>query len=439
LVEFYAPWCGHCKSLAPNYAEAATQLKKQSPPIPLGKVDATVETAVAGRFGISGYPTLKIFRRGVASDYQGPRDTKGIVSYMLKQEGPSAKPLKTIEDAKNFINGPQVSVVGIFPSKSGSAYDNFLKTADNLREEFKLALITESSIADSLKLGEGVFVIHNFGETKIAYTGSHSASALGDWINDVSVPTVGEFSKDTQNKYKKKNLPILKVYIDVDYKSNLKRTNYYLNRLKKAAEDKDLSKKLLFAIVDREDFKDELEQFGLGNKDGVFAIDDHTNNQKFKGTTDFGVENLQKFAKDFIGGKLKSYIKSEPVPAPAAKGTVTTVVGETFSDIVLDNSKDVLIELYAPWCGHCKKLVPIYDELAASLKDVENVVIAKMDATANDAPHGKYQAKGYPTIFFAPAGSKDEPIPYNGERDVKGFTEFLKKNSSTWKVAKTEL
>jgi protein disulfide isomerase len=112
------------------------------------------------------------------------------------------------------------------------------------------------------------------------------------------------------------------------------------------------------------------------------------------------VENIKAFAKDFLAGKLKSYIKSEPVPEPAAPGTVATIVGENFADIVLDDTKDVLIELYAPWCGHCKKLVPIYDELAASLKDVENVVIAKMDATANDSPHGKYQAKGYPTIFL---------------------------------------
>jgi protein disulfide isomerase family A protein 3 len=288
-------------------------------------------------------------------------------------------------------------------------------------------------------LAEGVSVVHSFGEPQLVYSGSQTVSALSDWINDVSVPVAGEFSKDTQNRYKKKNLPILKVFIDVDYKSNLKRTNYYLNRLKKAAEDTDLAKKVIFAIVHRDDFKDEIEKFGLTNKDGSFAIDDHVNNQKYRSTAEFSVENIKAFAKDFLAGKLKSYIKSEPVPAPAAKGTVATIVGENFADIVLDDTKDVLIELYAPWCGHCKKLVPIYDELAASLKDVENVVIAKMDATANDSPHGKYQAKGYPTIFFAPAGKKDNPVPYSGERDVKTFTEFLKKNSSTWKVAKSEL
>jgi hypothetical protein len=58
-------------------------------------------------------------------------------------------------------------------------------------------------------------------------------------------------------------------------------------RLKKAAEDTDLAKKVIFAIVHRDDFKDEIEKFGLTNKDGSFAIDDHVNNQKYRSTEEF--------------------------------------------------------------------------------------------------------------------------------------------------------
>lgn len=76
-------------------------------------------------------------------------------------------------------------------------------------------------------------------------------------------------------------------------------------------------------------------------------------------------------------------MKSEPIPDE--QGDVKVAVGKNFKELILDSDKDVLIEFYAPWCGHCKSLAPKYDELAEKLNK-EDVIIAKMDATANDVP-----------------------------------------------------
>lgn len=104
------------------------------------------------------------------------------------------------------------------------------------------------------------------------------------------------------------------------------------------------------------------------------------------------MDNLEAFVTDFLDGKLEPYLKSEPIPA-TQDDAVKVVVAKNFDEIVNDEGKDVLIEFYAPWCGHCKSLAPKYEELATKLAKEEDIVIAKMDATANDVPK-QYEVRG---------------------------------------------
>jgi len=85
FIEFYAPWCGHCKTLAPAWEELATNLKGK---IKVAKVDATVENAIGQKFGVKGFPTIKMFPAGKktisdAQTYEGPRTVDGMAEYAL--------------------------------------------------------------------------------------------------------------------------------------------------------------------------------------------------------------------------------------------------------------------------------------------------------------------------------------------------------------------
>jgi len=137
---------------------------------------------------------------------------------------------------------------------------------------------------------------------------------------------------------------------------------------------------------------------------------------------------LEKFARDLAAGSLEPYLKSEPIPT-SNPDAVRTVVARNFDEIVNDETKDVLIEFYAPWCGHCKSLAPKYEELAKKLQNEDEIVIAKIDATANDIPP-TFGVQGFPTIFFVPKNAKNRPKKYEGGREVDDFVKYLAKEAT---------
>jgi len=158
--------------------------------------------------------------------------------------------------------------------------------------------------------------------------------------------------------------------------------------------------------------------------------------KKYKMEGSVTKENILKFIQDWDNGKLILTLKSEPIPAKNDED-VFVLVGKQFNEIVFDKTKDVLVEFYSPTCGHCKKLVPIYDELAYSLKRNKNLIIAKIDATANEVEN--MNVKSFPTIKFWPAGDKSKHIDFKGDRTVDGFTKFLKEHSGNKLEEKEDL
>jgi protein disulfide-isomerase A1 len=186
-----------------------------------------------------------------------------------------------------------------------------------------------------------------------------------------------------------------------------------------------------FATIDAKSFGAHAGNLNLEvGKWPAFAIQDIANNKKFPfdQEKEISEKDVDSFVADVISGKIQPSIKSEPVPE-SNDGPVSVVVAHSYKDIVLDDDKDVLLEFYAPWCGHCKALAPKYEELGQMYKDnadwASKVVIAKVDATANDVPD---EIQGFPTIKLFPAGSKDSPVDYSGDRTIDDLVQFIADN-----------
>ncbi|GAB6032387.1 protein disulfide isomerase [Chamberlinius hualienensis] len=430
LVEFYAPWCGHCKKLAPEFDKAATELLKNDPPIPLAKVDCTESGKEScSKYGVGGYPTLKIFRNGeVSQDYNGPRDANGIVKYMRAQAGPSAKELKAYSELEAFISKEDVAIVGFFNSESSKLQEEFKKIADKLRESYRFAYTVAADIAKKAGHEEAVVLYrpnhlaNKFEAAKVEYKGKADAGDIQKFINENYHGLVGHRTLDTNDQFKK---PLITAYFKVDYLRNQKGTNYWRNRiLKVASQNKDTT----FAIANKDEFTSELSEFGFdyvaGDKPVIAARD--KDNQKFVMKDEFSVENLEKFAKDFKDGKLEPYMKSEPIPE--TQGPVKVAVAKNFDDLVVNSKKDIFIEFYAPWCGHCKKLAPVFDEVGAELVDEQGVDIVKLDATANDVPP-LFEVHGFPTLYFYKK-DKSSPLRYDGGREKDDIIKYIAKHAT---------
>ena len=90
------------------------------------------------------------------------------------------------------------------------------------------------------------------------------------------------------------------------------------------------------------------------------------------------------------------------------------------------------MKFYAPWCGHCKALAPIWEELGAETASIADLVIAEVDSTANEIDG--IEVRGYPTLKFFAKGDKKKPKDYEGDRDLDGFRAWLKENSAAYKA-----
>lgn len=132
---------------------------------------------------------------------------------------------------------------------------------------------------------------------------------------------------------------------------------------------------------------------------------------------------LDKFANDYKEGKLQQNLKSADTPADWDAKPVKVLTGQNFADVALDATKDVLVEFYAPWCGHCKQLVPIYDQLAEAYEGEPSVVIAKMDSTENEVADVAIQS--FPTIKLFPKGADAAVIDFEGDRTFDDMSAFL--------------
>ncbi|KAJ8319298.1 hypothetical protein KUTeg_004389 [Tegillarca granosa] len=396
LVEFYAPWCGHCKALKPEYEKAAQELKEEGSEIKLAKVDATVESELGEKFEVRGYPTMKFFRDGKPVEYG---ETHRDLAFIL-------------------VVGSQI--YRDLESKESKAFQEAASGIDDI----PFGLTSSAEVFGEHKVeSDGVVLFKKFDEGRNNLEGEVTAEKVSAFVKANSLPLVIEFTQESAQKIfggEVKNHVLLFINKETDKTFDKK-----LEDFKAAATD--FKGKVLFIYLDtaNEDNARILEFFGLKPEQCpairlITLTDDMT---KYKPETDdLGTDSVKSFVQSVLDGKLKPHLMSEEIPDDWDAKPVKVLVGKNFHEVVRNADKHVFVEFYAPWCGHCKQLAPIWDQLGDKYKDDSNVVIAKMDSTANELEDVKIQS--FPTLKFFPKGEY-KVIDYNGERTLEAMSKFV--------------
>jgi len=353
FVMFFAPWCGHCKRLAPTWEELAGKMNKDvEAEVTIAKVDCTEATALCSAQDVTGYPTLKFFKNGAEKDdgvkYRGQRDLASLEKFINEKLG------NEVADEK--------------PAEAASA---------EATVEAGLHILTEASFAKSVASGDTFIKFY-------APWCGHCQKLAPTWDE-----LAKKFEKDAVVKVAK-----------VDCTQHQ-------------------------SVCQEHEVRGypTLAYFRNGRK-----IETYKGARNLADLTDFMNTNKEQAG---AGGEAAEDGK---VPEAEAKKEVVSPVVRLDKDNFDEKIKTgvAFIKFYAPWCGHCKRLAPTWEQLADKFKDNDNVVIAHVDCTAGDnvnrALCDGQGVNGFPTLNIYKDGVKIDE--YNGKRDLFDLQEYVESKLS---------
>ena len=421
FVMFYAPWDGHSKAFMPRWLSYARSHQMAGTEMRFGLVDATKEKALDERFDIEEYPTLVLFRDGVPKTYVGDRSPEHLDKFVRRNLLKPARWLEGTDDVEVFLIGRPVTVIGFFDDPAD------LELFHHAAAEFDLDFgETKSKIAseDWKAPFPSIKMWRDFSKEPVRYEGDYrNLTAIKQWIAAESVPPVVKFSE--------------KVHLDRLFQGPIAANIFVFlpddasdaNLMSVTLEDaaRQLWGKVHIITVDAEE-KVMHDYFSLHHHSGPqIRLLSHDLKYAYRGSfeADRMASDLVTFFQEFQAKKLVPMLKSQdPLPKD---GDILQVVGKTFQSLLLDNDKHVFVWFYAPWCRTCKAMKPVWEKLATLYKDEKSIIIAKMDATKNEAKD--VHVRHYPTVYYYHPGDKPRHEEYDGSLDTDSMIEFLRERT----------
>lgn len=427
LVQFYAPWCGHSKKLAPEFERAAQSLKEAGSRVRLAKVDATTEEALAKKMGVEGFPTLFFYENGVKYDFDGQRTHYKILDWVRKRtESPSTyiESPQPIEDALAerelafvFWGDEFDPVYNLYKDvvKHYMDLDFFNTDSDSVRAHFDVPKHVKISL------------FRKFEEKRVDYEDEYTEEAILAFLKSKTIPTLIQLNQRYMKMIfgdRKDALILVHSIGEINERAVV--------AMREAAEV--LKDKILVAYVNNSiEIGQKVATYYHVVKDeipmvGIIHFDEKVPEKYILRDKRITKESILEFYNDFQARKLKKEPKSAEHP-DRNDDFLKVAVGITFKDLVYDDTKDVLLFVYGPNCEACRELLDNWVKpLAKKVYPVPDMRIIKLDASQNEMP---IIVEKIPAFIYFPKKNKEHPHRYTGPLIVEEVKKWFRNVATT--------
>merc|ERR1712168_418578 len=357
FVMFFAPWCGHCKRLAPVWDELAEDYLEDEKDVVIAKVDCTEEIALCSGQDVTGYPTLKFFKDGPESGvkHRGKRDQKSLERFIDEQMG------RAPTEEEEEVPEPKAP-------------------------EAEMAAEPEAPVVE-----DGLYILNP--------KAFKNHVAKGDTFVKFYAPWCGHCKK------------LAPTWADLAKKV-----------------DKDADLKVTVAKVDCTKAQDLCQAQEVRGYPTLAYFRKGEKVETYSGAR--SLKELYDFLHAMTADKASGGDSKAAEPTEAAPESVAALNGDNFKESIAGGV--TFVKFFAPWCGHCKRLAPIWTQLADKYADVEGVTIAKVDCTSDGNKNKQLcnteGVNGFPTLNIYRDGEKVEE--YNGKRGLDQLAAFVDKHAT---------
>ncbi|XP_044047541.1 protein disulfide-isomerase [Siniperca chuatsi] len=423
LVHFHAPLSGEGYRVSAAFEGAAAEL--QGSEVKLAVVDVTKEKDLAKELNATGLPTIRLYLSGDKHNpvpCPVPKSSASILTWLKRRAGSAAD---LITDLSQSEASEELTVVGFFKELNDEYVQVFYAAAIDL-PDVSFAVTQNNEVISKYGLTHDVVLLLKKSKLIQAYKmmPQTSKEELIIFITVYQMDPVTEYTGQTATQIL--TAPVLNHAILFVNKSSADFKEIY-SAFNSAA--KAFRLKILFVWVNVDEPRNGrvMEYFRVREFEAplirLVNLTDHVTYHLPSDTLD--VETIKKFCQSYLEGKAKPKMQSEPIPEGWDKQPVKELVGMTLEKVAFNPNKTVFVLFYLPYSQESRALFPLWEELAEALKEREDVVIARIDASANDINMSMQGT--YPSLCLFPALYAERMVVYPGKRKLKDLVKFVDK------------